>query len=74
MSLLISRCLCEHKTDPHRKPHSSFASTEGVLRGGEQETLWPRTNKIKQSPLNTPAKNKTKSPVTPSLDSFERAA
>jgi len=25
--------------------HSSFASTEGVLRGGEQETLWPRTNK-----------------------------
>lgn len=53
MSLLIPRCLCEHKTDPHRKPHSSFASTEGVLRGGEQETLWPRTNKPENQAVTT---------------------
>ncbi len=57
MSLVIPRCLCEHKTDPHRKPHSSFASTEGVLRGGEQEALWPRTNKPENQAVNAPAKN-----------------
>lgn len=69
MSLVIPRCLCEHKTDPHRKPRSSFASTEGVLRRGEQEALWPRTNKPGNQAVNAPAKNKSCYSF-----SFERAA